>query len=47
MYKEALYVGRGNKEVIFSSVSDKNPARFYLNSTPAHKTFLNKENWTK
>ncbi len=41
--KEALYVGRGNKEVIFSSVSDKNPARFYLNSTPAHKTFSTKK----
>ena len=38
-HKEALYVGRGSKEVIFSSSSTKNPARFYLNSTPAHKEF--------
>ena len=42
-YKEALYVGRGNKKVIFSSKSDNNPARFYLNSTPAHKTFPTKK----
>ncbi len=42
-YKEALYVGRGNKEVVFSSKSDNNPARFYLNSTPAHKAFPTKK----
>ena len=37
--KEALYVGQGNKEVEFSSESAENPALFYLNSTPAHKSF--------
>lgn len=42
-YKEALYVGRGAKEVVFSSASEKTPARFYLNSTPAHKTFPTKK----
>ncbi|WP_117881996.1 5-dehydro-4-deoxy-D-glucuronate isomerase [Aureibaculum luteum] len=41
--KEALYVGQGNKEVIFSSKSVENPAKFYLNSTPAHKAFPNKK----
>ena len=41
--KEALYVGQGNKEVIFSSKSAGNPAMFYLNSTPAHKAFPNKK----
>ncbi len=42
-YKEAIYIGRGTKEVVFSSKSDTNPARFYLNSTPAHKAFPTKK----
>ena len=42
-HKEALYVGRGNKDVEFSSKSSNNPALFYLNSTPAHKAFPNKK----
>ena len=37
--KEALYVGRGNKEVTFKSESSQHPAHFYMNSTPAHKEF--------
>ncbi|MBV6655202.1 MAG: 5-dehydro-4-deoxy-D-glucuronate isomerase [Mameliella sp.] len=42
-YKEALYVGRGSKEVVFSSASTDKPAHFYLNSTPAHTTFPTKK----
>ena len=38
-FKEALYVGRGHKTIIFSSENDKNPAHFYLNSAPAHKEY--------
>ncbi|WP_445737341.1 5-dehydro-4-deoxy-D-glucuronate isomerase [Mariniflexile sp.] len=38
-HREALYVGQGNKKVIFSSSSGKSPAKFYLNSTPAHKAY--------
>lgn len=36
-FKEALYLGKGNKEVIMESVDASNPARLYINSTPAHK----------
>lgn len=40
--KEALYVGKGAKEVLFSSTDVANPALFYINSAPAHKHFPNK-----
>ncbi|WP_405292356.1 5-dehydro-4-deoxy-D-glucuronate isomerase [Algibacter sp. Ld11] len=42
-HKEALYVGKGNKEVVFASKSANEPALFYLNSTPAHKAYPNKK----
>ena len=42
-HKEALYVGQGNKEVVFKSSSADTPAKFYLNSTPAHKAFPTKK----
>lgn len=37
--KEALYIGSGHHEVLFASDSDENPAKFYLNSTPAHHSY--------
>jgi 4-deoxy-L-threo-5-hexosulose-uronate ketol-isomerase len=36
-FKEALYIGKGSEKIIFGSEDASNPARFYLNSTPAHK----------
>jgi 4-deoxy-L-threo-5-hexosulose-uronate ketol-isomerase len=36
-FKEALYIGKGARQIIFKSESPASPARFYLNSTPAHK----------
>ena len=36
---EGLYVGMGAKELIFTSDDEKNPAKFYVNSSPAHKTY--------
>jgi 4-deoxy-L-threo-5-hexosulose-uronate ketol-isomerase len=38
-HREALYIGQGNKNVVFSSQSSSSPAKFYLNSTPAHKAY--------
>lgn len=38
-HKEALYLGRGTEKVVFESVDPLQPARFYLNSTPAHQTY--------
>lgn len=34
--KEAIYVGRGSREVTFESSDASSPARFYINSAPAH-----------
>ena len=39
-FKEALYVGRGKKSVVFKSLDAKRPAKFYLNSAPAHKEYV-------
>ncbi|MBO4506787.1 MAG: 5-dehydro-4-deoxy-D-glucuronate isomerase, partial [Lachnospiraceae bacterium] len=38
-YKDGMYIGRGAKDIIFKSVSAGEPAKFYLNSTPAHCTY--------
>lgn len=38
-HKECLFVGMGNKEVVFKSESAAAPAKFYLNSAPAHQAY--------
>ncbi len=38
-YKEALYVGRGCRTVQFTSDNPAQPAKFYLNSAPAHHSY--------
>jgi 4-deoxy-L-threo-5-hexosulose-uronate ketol-isomerase len=42
-FKDALYIGSGNKEVIFKSEDSKNPAKFYINSAPAHTNYPTKK----
>jgi len=36
-YKEALYLGSGDREVYFESEDAATPAKFYFNSAPAHR----------
>lgn len=38
-YKEALYLGSGDREVVFESDDAANPALFYFNSAPAHRNY--------
>lgn len=38
-FKEALYIGRGDREVVFGSDNAEEPAKFYFNSTTAHKEY--------
>ncbi len=38
-FKDALYVGRGKRDITFRSKDKTNPARFYFNSTPAHTSY--------
>lgn len=41
-YKEALYLGAGDREVTFESKDAAQPAKFYFNSTNAHCTYPDK-----
>lgn len=36
---DGLYIGRGAREVVFSSDDPADPARFYFSSTPAHASY--------
>jgi 4-deoxy-L-threo-5-hexosulose-uronate ketol-isomerase len=42
-YKEALYLGAGNREVLFESKDSANPAKFYFNSATAHRNYPDKK----
>jgi 4-deoxy-L-threo-5-hexosulose-uronate ketol-isomerase len=42
-YKEALYLGKETRDVDFSSVDPKNPAKLYINSAPAHHIYPSKK----
>ena len=38
-FKEALYLGRGDRKVTFASADPKNPAKFYFCSSTAHTAY--------
>jgi len=37
--RDVLYIGLGSREIEFSTADASNPARFYLASLPAHKSY--------
>ena len=37
--RDGMYIGMGKKDISFASVDAENPAKFYLNSAPAHATY--------
>ncbi|WP_219951172.1 5-dehydro-4-deoxy-D-glucuronate isomerase [Dickeya zeae] len=38
-HEEAIYIGKGARDIRFTSVDPSAPARFYYNSAPAHTTY--------
>lgn len=42
-YKEALYIGKGTKEVFFESADKGTATKLYINSAPAHHTYPTKK----
>lgn len=37
--RDGLYLGQGIKDIVFESESEENPAKFYLCSGPAHRSY--------
>jgi 4-deoxy-L-threo-5-hexosulose-uronate ketol-isomerase len=42
-FKEALYIGRGDRDVTFESEDGSRPAKFYFNSATAHCKYPNRK----
>jgi 4-deoxy-L-threo-5-hexosulose-uronate ketol-isomerase len=42
-FKEALYLGKGTKDVVFKSADSNTPAKLYINSAPAHHAYPSKK----
>lgn len=38
-HKDGMYIGMGKKDISFGSDDIQNPAKFYINSAPAHATY--------
>lgn len=39
-HKDAIYIGMGVKSIVLKSKDSHAPARFYINSAPAHHSYL-------
>ena len=37
--RDGIYIGKGNKEIVFKCVDPENPPKFYVSSCPAHKEY--------
>ncbi len=37
--RDGMYIGMGKQDISFESKDPTNPAKFYINSAPAHKTY--------
>jgi len=42
-FKEALYIGKGARDITLKSKDPNNPAKFYINSALAHAVYPNKK----
>lgn len=42
-FKEALYLGKGTKDVVFKSANPLKPSKLYINSAPAHHEYSSKK----
>ena len=42
-HKEALYLGKGTKDVVFNSANPDKPAKLYINTCPAHHEYPSKK----
>lgn len=38
-HRDGMYIGMGAKDISFKSEDSSNPAKFYMNSAPAHKAY--------
>lgn len=42
-YKEAIYIGAGEYDIVLKSADPARPAKFYVNSAPAHHSYSSKK----
>ncbi len=38
-HKDGMYIGMGARDIAFKSADPSNPAKFYMNSVPAHRAY--------